>query len=86
REVEWLCSVGGIEIRHGVALGRDVQLDALRNQYDAVFLAIGLTGVRALAMAGEDLSGVMNAVGFIEALRSARDFGTVPVGRRVVVI
>jgi glutamate synthase (NADPH/NADH) small chain len=86
REVEWLCSVGGIEIRHGVALGRDVQLDALRNQYDAVFLAIGLTGVRALAMAGEDLSGVMNAVDFIEALRSARDFGTVPVGRRVVVI
>jgi glutamate synthase (NADPH/NADH) small chain len=86
REVEWLCSVGGIEIRHGVALGRDVQLDALRNQYDAVFLAIGLTGVRALAMAGEDLSGVMNAVDFIEALRSAREFGTVPVGRRVVVI
>ncbi len=32
------------------------------------------------------MSGVMNAVDFIEALRSARDFGTVPVGRRVVVI
>ncbi|WP_433693307.1 NAD(P)-dependent oxidoreductase [Paraburkholderia phenoliruptrix] len=86
REVEWLCSVGGIEIRHGMALGRDVQLDALRKQYDAVFLGIGLTGVRALAMAGEDLRGVMNAVDFIEQIRSARDFGTVPVGRRVVVI
>ncbi|CAH2903929.1 MAG: NAD-dependent dihydropyrimidine dehydrogenase subunit PreT (EC [uncultured Paraburkholderia sp.] len=86
REVEWLCSVGGIEIRHGMALGRDVQLDALRKQYDAVFLGIGLTGVRALAMAGEDLGGVMNAVDFIEQIRSARDFGTVPVGRRVVVI
>ncbi|CAB3690689.1 NAD-dependent dihydropyrimidine dehydrogenase subunit PreT [Paraburkholderia phenoliruptrix] len=86
REVEWLCSVGGIEIRRGMALGRDVQLDALRKQYDAVFLGIGLTGVRALAMAGEDLGGVMNAVDFIEQIRSARDFGTVPVGRRVVVI
>ena len=86
REVEWLCSVGGIEIRHGMALGRDVQLDALRKQYDAVFLGIGLTGVRALAMAGEDLRGVMNAVDFIEQIRSARDFGTVPVGRRVAVI
>ncbi|WMY09355.1 NAD(P)-dependent oxidoreductase [Paraburkholderia phenoliruptrix] len=86
REVEWLCSVGGIEIRHGMALGRDVQLDALRKQYDAVFLGIGLTGVRALAMAGEDLRGVMNAVDFIGQIRSARDFGTVPVGRRVVVI
>ncbi len=39
----WLCSVGGIEIKNGVALGRDVTLDALRKQHDAVFLAIGLT-------------------------------------------
>jgi glutamate synthase (NADPH/NADH) small chain len=86
REVEWLCSVGGIELKHGVALGRDVDLDTLRKQHDAVFLAIGLTGVRSLAMEGEDLGGVMNAVDFIEQVRSASDFGTVPVGRRVVVI
>jgi len=86
REVQWLCSVGGIEIRHGTALGRDVELDALRKQYDAVFLAIGLAGVRELGAAGEDLAGVMNAVEFIEAIRSARDLGSVPVGRRVVVI
>ncbi|MDI7047368.1 NAD(P)-binding protein, partial [Escherichia coli] len=44
REVAWLCSIGGIEIRHGVTLGRDVDLDTLRKQHDAVFLAIGLTG------------------------------------------
>ncbi|MET3231650.1 UNVERIFIED_ORG: glutamate synthase (NADPH/NADH) small chain [Burkholderia sp. 1263] len=86
REVAWLCSVGGIEIEHGVALGRDVTLDTLRKNHDAVFLAIGLTGVRALAMEGEDLSGVMNAVDFIEQVRRASDLGTVPVGRRVVVI
>ncbi|HZZ12201.1 MAG TPA: NAD(P)-dependent oxidoreductase [Paraburkholderia sp.] len=86
REVAWLCSVGGIEMRHGMALGRDVSLDALRKDYDAVFLAIGLAGVRALAMEGETLGGVMNAVDFIEQVRSASNFGTVPVGRRVVVI
>jgi len=86
REVAWLCSVGGIEVEHGVALGRDVTLDTLRKNHDAVFLAIGLTGVRALAMEGEDLSGVMNAVDFIEQVRRASDLGTVPVGRRVVVI
>ena len=86
REVAWLCSVGGIEVEHGVALGRDVTLDTLRKNHDAVFLAIGLTGVRALAMEGEDLSGVMNAVDFIEQVRGASDLGTVPVGRRVVVI
>lgn len=86
REVAWLCSVGGIEIRTGVALGHDVHLDALRKQHDAVFLAIGFTGVRALQLEGEDLAGVMNAVDFIEQVREASDLATVPVGRRVVVI
>jgi glutamate synthase (NADPH/NADH) small chain len=86
REVEWLYSVGGIDLKPGVMLGRDVTLDELRKQYDAVFLAIGLGGVRALALDGEALEGVMNAVDFIEAVRQADDLATVPVGRRVVVI
>ncbi|MFP3889115.1 NAD(P)-dependent oxidoreductase [uncultured Ralstonia sp.] len=86
REVEWLLSVGGIELKTGVVFGGDVSLDALRKQHDAVFLAIGLGGVRALALEGEDLAGVMNAVDFIEAVRQAEALETVPVGRRVVVI
>lgn len=86
REVQWLLSVGGIELKTGVALGRDVTLDALRQQHDAVFLAMGLAGVRALELEGESLGGVMNAVDFIEQVRQAKDLSTVPVGRRVVVI
>ncbi|MPV61230.1 dihydropyrimidine dehydrogenase [Burkholderia sp. HI2761] len=86
REVEWLLSVGGITLETGVALGRDVTLDALREQHDAVFLAMGLGGVRALAIDGEQLSGVMNAVDFIEQVRQADVLANVPVGRRVVVI
>lgn len=86
REVAWLLSVGGIELKTGVVLGGDISLDALRKQHDAVFLAIGLGGVRALALEGEDLSGVMNAVDFIEQVRQAASPETVPVGRRVVVI
>ncbi|WP_175684178.1 NAD(P)-dependent oxidoreductase [Burkholderia cenocepacia] len=86
REVEWLLSVGGITLETGVALGRDVTLDALREQHDAVFLAMGLGGVRALAIDGEQLGGVMNAVDFIEQVRQADTLANVPVGRRVVVI
>ncbi|WP_118181118.1 NAD(P)-dependent oxidoreductase [Paraburkholderia phosphatilytica] len=86
REVDWLLSVGGIELRTGVALGRDVSLDALRQQHDAVFLAVGLAGVKALQSEGEQLDGVMNAVDFIARLRQSDDLSTLPVGRRVVVI
>ena len=41
-EVSWLLGIGGIEIRCGVELGRDVTLDQLRAEFDAVFLGIGL--------------------------------------------
>ncbi len=86
REIAWLLSIGGIEVRHGRMLGRDVTLDALGAGFDAVFLAIGLAGVNALGLAGEQLGGVENAVDFIARLRQTSDFSTLPVGRRVLVI
>ncbi len=85
-EVAWLMRIGGIEIRHGQRLGEELSLDALRADFDAVFLGIGLQGVNALGIAGEDLEGVVNAVDFIADLRQAEDLSRVPVGRDVVVI
>lgn len=85
-EVDWLLGIGGIEIRCGVELGRDVTLEALRADYDAVFLGIGLTGVNALRAAGEDLAGVRDAVEFIAELRQQPDRAAIPIGRDVVVI
>lgn len=85
-EIDWLLQIGGIEIRTGVELGRDVTLDQLQASYDAVFLGIGLAGVNALRAAGEDLTGVRDAVGFIADLRQTADLGTLPIGRDVVVI
>ncbi|MGN6666934.1 MAG: NAD(P)-dependent oxidoreductase [Trinickia sp.] len=86
REVQWLLSVGGIEWRAGAALGRDLSLADLRQQHDAVFLAVGLAGVKSLGIAGEELDGVEDAIAFIGRLRQANDKSTVGVGRRVVVI
>ncbi|MGH8779218.1 NAD(P)-dependent oxidoreductase [Paraburkholderia sp.] len=86
REVAWLLSIGGIDWRDGVALGRDMRLADLRAQYDAVFLGVGFAGVRALRIEGEDFAGVLDAVDFIARLRQADDLSTLPVGRRVVVI
>jgi dihydropyrimidine dehydrogenase (NAD+) subunit PreT len=86
REVAWLLQIGGIEIRTGVELGRDITLAALQADHDAVFLGIGLAGVNALKAAGEDLVGVRNAVDFIADLRQSSDLASLPVGRDVVVI
>ncbi|MCB9948117.1 MAG: NAD(P)-dependent oxidoreductase [Rhodospirillaceae bacterium] len=86
KEVAFILSVGGIELRLGQALGRDITLAGLRRDYDAVFLGTGQTGVRALGLEGEGMAGVLNAVDAIAALRQADDKRTLPVGRRVVVI
>jgi glutamate synthase (NADPH/NADH) small chain len=86
REIEWLLSIGGIELRLGQRLGSDFTLDQLRRDYDAVFLGLGLAGFNALDLAGDQAQGVMEAVDFIAGLRQAADFAEVPVGRNVVVI
>ncbi|MCX7288724.1 MAG: NAD(P)-dependent oxidoreductase [Rhodobacterales bacterium] len=85
-EVEWLLRIGGIEVRTGVELGRDVSLDQLKADYDAVFLGLGLGGVNALRAEGEDKQGVRDAVDFIAELRQTRDLSSLAVGRDVVVI
>lgn len=45
KEVDWLLSIGGIEVRTGQVLGRDITVDGLVAAYDAVFLGLGLAGV-----------------------------------------
>ncbi len=85
-EVDWLLRIGGIELCHGRALGRDLDLADLRRDFDAVFLGMGLGGVNSLRAPGEDRAGVGDAVGFIAELRQAGDLARIPVGRRVVVI
>ena len=86
REVDYVLSIGGIEVKHGQKLGRDFNLADLTGEFDAVFLGIGLAGVNALRTEGEELEGVVDAVDFIAALRQAGDKGSVEIGRRVVVI
>ncbi|MTI19098.1 NAD(P)-dependent oxidoreductase [Rhodobacteraceae bacterium RKSG542] len=86
KEVEWLLSIGGITVHSGMALGRDLSLERLQADYDAVFLSIGLGGVNALRAEGENLENVEDAVDYIEDLRQASDLSKLPVGRDVVVI
>lgn len=86
REVDWLMSIGGISLETGKALGTDLTLDGLLGEFDAVFLGVGLGGVNAMGVDGNDKDGVADAVSFIEDLRQADDLSKLPVGRNVVVI
>ena len=84
-EVQWLLSIGGIEIKQGQALGTDIALADLKNNHDAVFLGVGLDGTNKLSVAGAELSHVIDAVQFISDVRQSADYTDIAVGRDVVV-
>jgi dihydropyrimidine dehydrogenase (NAD+) subunit PreT len=86
REVEYILSIGGIDVRNDTALGSNLTFADLRDQFDAVFLGIGLGSVNELGLENEGLSGVESAIDYIADLRQAADKSSLPVGRNVVVI
>ena len=85
-ELDWLLGIGGIGLQLDWQLQTAGQLQALREEFDAVFLAVGLSRTPHLGIPGEALAGVRDAVDFIADLRQARDLAALPIGRRVVVI
>ncbi|MCI5568757.1 MAG: NAD(P)-binding protein [Lachnospiraceae bacterium] len=74
----------GVEVKYGVKIGKDVSIQQLREEYDAVLIAIGASTDKGLGLEGEDAEGVISA---IELLRNvgegnAMDFS----GKEVAVI
>jgi len=84
-EVNYITSLGGMEIKYKQELGKNISLQELQKNFDAVFLGIGVGIARQLEIPGEDLDGVEDAIGFIYRLRD-QGFASVPVGDKVAVI
>jgi NADH-quinone oxidoreductase subunit F len=82
REIELIERLG-VRFEFNVDVGDEVTLNDLSHRYDAVFLAIGTWKEGWVYLPGTELTGVMPALPFLEAV--ARD-QEVPVGRSVVVI
>ena len=85
-ELDWLLGLGGITLLTDWRLQDAAQLAALRAEYAAVFIAVGLDHTHRLNLPGEDLPGVRDAVAFIAELRQAQDKSALTKARRVVVI
>jgi glutamate synthase (NADPH/NADH) small chain len=84
-EVDFITSVGGIEIKYDSELGKNISLEDCRKNYDAVYLGFGVGLARQLQIPGEDIEGVIDAISFIYDIRD-KGYSSVPVGDKVAVI
>ncbi len=73
----------GIEVKTNTMLGRDITLEELRKEYDAVFLAIGAWKGRKMGIEGEELEGVMQGIEFLRKVNMGEE---VKLGERVIVV
>ncbi len=73
----------GVEIRCGVEVGRDITFAELREDFDAVIIAVGAKSSRGLGLTGENGPGV---IGGVDLLRAVSLGEPVEVGNEVVVI
>jgi len=60
----------GARFQGETALGRDVTLEELTNDYDAVVLALGCPRPKRLGIEGEDAKGVSHALALLKAART----------------
>ena len=78
----------GVKIECGVTVGRDVPLSSLREEFDAIYLAIGAQKPKELDITGADLRGVFHALPFlIQKNLETSDETSIDVrGKRVAVL
>jgi len=75
----------GVKFKQNCEVGKDVAVDKLVKDHDAIFVGIGLGQTEDLGIPGDDLPGVVDAITFIDEVKHQK-LRDVRVGRRVAVI
>ncbi len=73
----------GVEVQMNTFIGKDISMEKLREDYDAVVIAIGAQAGRAIPIDGGDASNCITGVAFLDAYNDGRLKTT---AKRVVVI
>ncbi len=73
----------GVQINLATPVGKELNLESLRKQFDAVYIAAGAHKAEKLGILGEDLQGVIHGVTFMRMVNLKEDL---KVGERVAVV
>ncbi|UCE36118.1 MAG: FAD-dependent oxidoreductase [Thermoplasmata archaeon] len=82
-DIDWILA-HGIEGRKNTRIGRDTTLEKLRNEYKAVYIAIGSQDPAKLNIEGSEMNGVLYGLPFLREVKAGKkpkDFG-----KRIIII
>jgi NADPH-dependent glutamate synthase beta subunit-like oxidoreductase len=82
-EIDRIVRQDGVEVRCGVRVGRDVGIDDLERDFDAIFWGIGAQRGRPLPVPGADAENCITGVEFLDNFNRGWVFST---ARRIVVV
>ena len=74
----------GVQVKYGNKIGKDISIQELRKEYDAVLITIGASTDKKLGLEGEDSEGVMSAVQFLRNI--GKNIITDLTGKEVAVV
>ena len=66
-EIQRILDMGGIDVQLNTRIGRDIQVEQLEQEYDAVLWAIGCKSGRGLPVPNADAPNCVSGVAFLEA-------------------
>ncbi len=73
----------GVEVKCSSRLGKEIELDGLREEFDAVYLALGAQGVIPLGLEGEKAVNSYSALDFLKAVAERKN---IDLGKKVTII
>jgi dihydropyrimidine dehydrogenase (NAD+) subunit PreT len=75
----------GIKVKQKSEIGKDIPFEELMEKYDALFIGVGLGKTASLNIPGENITGVIEGLSFVEKT-CTMPLDKIKIGKRVVVI
>ncbi len=73
----------GVELINNIRIGKDVSFQKIRNDFDAVYVALGAWKSAPMGCTGEDLDGVLGGIDFLEKVVCNQE---IKLGERVAIV
>ncbi len=69
-EIQRILDMGGIEVKLSTRVGRDISMESIENDYDAVIWAVGCKTGRPVPVKNSDAANCVSGVDFLEAFNN----------------